>query len=189
MTIGIIDNFDSFVYNLVRYVREFESTRTIVQRNDHINVQELDQCDALLLSPGPGIPAEAGALMDVIERYKTSKPMLGVCLGHQALGQSFGGILQPCPKPIHGKASEMQVFSEGILFKELPGKLAVGRYHSWQLLPDPDGELLVTGRTRNRTVMAIQHRTLPICGVQFHPESILTPHGRTMINNWLKSIR
>jgi anthranilate synthase component 2 len=187
MKIGIIDNFDSFVYNLVRYVRE-EGAEVVVQRNTKIDFRELDSCDALLLSPGPGIPIEAGSLIEVIFRYNTTKPILGVCLGHQALGEYFGGKLKQCPEPIHGKASKMTILKQNVLFTDLPTEIEIGRYHSWEVDVSNASELEITGITGEIT-MAFQHKKLPVCGVQFHPESILTPEGRTMIKNWLTAIK
>jgi anthranilate synthase component 2 len=187
MKIGIIDNFDSFVYNLVRYVRE-EGVEVIVQRNNKIDFRELDSCNAILLSPGPGIPTEAGSLIEVIFRYNTTKPILGVCLGHQALGEYFGGKLQQCTEPVHGKASKMNVLNHDSLFANLPDEIEIGRYHSWEIDLSATSELEITGLTSG-SVMSFQHKTLPIHGVQFHPESILTPTGRTLIKNWLKTIK
>jgi len=187
MKVGIIDNFDSFVYNLVRYVRE-EGAEIVVQRNNQINFEELDTCDAILLSPGPGIPSEAGLLIEVIFRYNTTKPILGVCLGHQALAEYFGGKLKQCTEPVHGKASNMKILKPGGLFQSLPHEIEVGRYHSWEADISEAKELETIGTTEH-TVMAFQHKSLPIHGVQFHPESILTPNGRTIIKNWLNTIK
>ena len=187
MKIGIIDNFDSFVYNLVRYVRE-EQVEIVVQRNNQIDFKELDTCDAILLSPGPGIPSEAGQLIEVIFRYNTSKPILGVCLGHQALGEYFGGTLKQCGQPWHGKTSKMKILENGTLFSNLPDEIEIGRYHSWEVDLSKATELIVTGIS-DETVMAFQHETLPVYGVQFHPESILTPSGRAIIRNWINTIK
>jgi len=187
MKIGIIDNFDSFVYNLVRYVRE-ENVEVVVQRNNQIDFHELETCDALLLSPGPGIPSEAGALIEVIFRYNSTKPMLGVCLGHQALGEYFGGKLKQCPEPVHGKSSKMKILKHGTLFKSLPNHIDVGRYHSWEVDISTAADLEITGKSEEVT-MAFEHKSLPINGVQFHPESILTPEGRTIIKNWINAIK
>ncbi len=187
MKIGIIDNFDSFVYNLVRYVRE-ENVEVIVQRNNQIDFEQLDTCDAILLSPGPGIPSEAGALIEVIFRYNTTKPILGVCLGHQALGEYFGGKLKQCPEPVHGKATKMDILKHESLFHSLPTQIEIGRYHSWEVDISEADRLEITGKSEEIT-MAFKHKTLPIYGVQFHPESILTPAGRTIIRNWITAIK
>ncbi len=189
MKIGFIDNFDSFVYNLVRYVRESRQVEICIQRNTQIDFSELEDCDALVLSPGPGIPSEAGKLLEVIERFYNSKPLLGVCLGHQALGTFFGNKLIQSTAPIHGKASTIEIQNPGILFKNLETKLAVGRYHSWQILLNQNSELKATAYTEDGTLMAFEHQSKPIYGVQFHPESILTPAGRIIIDNWMSSIK
>lgn len=186
MKVGVIDNFDSFVYNLVRYIKELKDVEVIVQRNTNIDYTVLDTCDVLLLSPGPGIPSEAGDLLKVIERYHNSKSILGVCLGHQALGEYFGGTLKQCPEPIHGKSSIMAISDNNTIFKGLPTEIEIGRYHSWQVAVE-NCEALETIGTTEDIVMAFQHKSFPIYGVQFHPESILTPKGRTIINNWIEA--
>ncbi|MES2558028.1 MAG: aminodeoxychorismate/anthranilate synthase component II [Bacteroidota bacterium] len=189
MKIAVIDNFDSFVYNLVRYVRECEDVDVFVQRNNAIDYDLLDQCDAILLSPGPGIPDEAGELKPIIRRYSGTKGMLGVCLGHQAIAEVFGAKLEPCPVPIHGKASAVFIDKEEPLFAGLPETIDVGRYHSWQVGQEENAELKITARTADQTIMAFRHVSHPTIGIQFHPESILTPTGRTMITNWINSLR
>nr|WP_322624327.1 aminodeoxychorismate/anthranilate synthase component II [uncultured Flavobacterium sp.] len=186
MKIGIIDNFDSFVYNLVRYVRETDNVEVIVQRNNEVDYDELDTCDALLLSPGPGIPSEAGELLNVIKRYSGKKKILGVCLGHQAIAEVFGGMLEQCPAPVHGKATDMTVLTDDPLFLNLPQTLPVGRYHSWKITPADSQYLKITAQTEDGTVMALRHTSHPTCGVQFHPESVLTPQGRQIIENWIR---
>ena len=184
MKIAVIDNFDSFVFNLVRYIKE-EQHEVVVQRNNRIDFEVLESADGILLSPGPGIPSEAGDLLEVIKRFHAKKPILGVCLGHQAIAEYFGDSLIPCPEPIHGKASRITIAKESGIFQNLPTEIEVGRYHSWQTRILPSSELEVTASTHDSVVMAIQHRTVPTIGVQFHPESILTPSGRKMIQNWL----
>ncbi len=186
MKIGIVDIFDSFVYNLVRYVRESDGVQVVVQRNNEIDYNELDTCDALLLSPGPGIPAEAGQLLDIIKRYSGKKKILGVCLGHQAIGEVFGGSLEQCPAPVHGKATDMKIIANDPLFAGLPQNMPVGRYHSWRINLGGSPNLMATAQTGDGTVMALRHTTHSTCGVQFHPESILTPHGRQIIENWVR---
>lgn len=187
MKIAVINNFDSFVYNLVRYLKE-EGCQVIVQRNDQIDVEELETCDGILLSPGPGIPSEAGSLPDVIKHFVHKKPMLGVCLGHQALAEYFGGTLSLAPIPMHGKSSAIQQFNNSKLFQGLSEKLEVGRYHSWIVQQPLPEEMLITA-TFNEEIMAFEHKELPIFGVQFHPESILTPDGRTMIGNYIEQVK
>jgi len=182
--IGIIDNFDSFVYNLVRYVREYDNTEVIVQRNNAIDYDELDHCDAILLSPGPGIPSEAGELLNVIRTYSGKKKLLGVCLGHQAIAEVFGGTLKRCELPVHGKSSTLQIEKNDFLFFGLEDQFQIGRYHSWEvdLTTAPELESIAEA---NGIIMALRHKTHQTLGVQFHPESILTPKGRQLIFNWI----
>lgn len=187
MKVGIIDNFDSFVYNLVRYVRESADTEVIVQRNDKVDYAVLDTCDAILLSPGPGIPDEAGELKNVIKRYAATKKMLGVCLGHQAIAEVFGSALEQCPEPVHGKSSIIAVNNESTLFRNMGREVEVGRYHSWKVKAGNNSPLKVTAETDDNIIMAFEHETYPVTGVQFHPESILTPEGRKIIANWINA--
>lgn len=188
MRIGVIDNYDSFVFNLVRYVRQIEGVTVEVFRNDAVDYTTLNECDGILLSPGPGIPSEAGDLMKVIAQYHASKPLLGVCLGHQAIAEFYGAKLTQLASPVHGKSSLIS-HNGSTLFNNLPETVPVGRYHSWNVeFTDETSELNSTAHL-NSEVMAISHKILPIHGVQFHPESILTPDGRTMINNWINSIK
>jgi len=189
MTIGIIDNFDSFVFNLVRYVRECEDVTTIVQRNNAIDYSVLDTCDAILLSPGPGIPDEAGELKNIIRRYSGKKNILGICLGHQAIAEVYGGKLEACLAPIHGKASRTKLLGNESIFHGLEETIEVGRYHSWQVCTDHIGELEITATATDGSIMALRHPVHATKGVQFHPESILTPTGRTMITNWINELR
>lgn len=186
MKILIIDNYDSFVYNLVRYIEESPNvSETVVVRNDVVTDDQLESADAILLSPGPGIPSEAGRLIEIIEKYGSSKKILGVCLGHQAIGEVFGAKLEKAPKIYHGKSSIISVKKSDSLFSGIEEKTQIGRYHSWQLnsnLPDCLEEIAFDNTNQN---MAIRHKEFDICGVQFHPESILTPKGKKMIANWL----
>ena len=186
MKIGIIDNFDSFVYNLVRYVRETDNVQVVVQRNNEVDYDELDTCDAILLSPGPGIPSEAGELLEVIKKYSGKKKMLGVCLGHQAIAEVFGGSLEQCPEPVHGKATDMDILVSDPLFEGLPHTMPVGRYHSWKITQNGSPFFNITAQTEDGTVMALRHTSHPTSGVQFHPESVLTPQGRQIIENWIR---
>lgn len=181
--ITVIDNYDSFVFNLVRYLEEL-NCEVNVQRNDAIDYSKIQDSDGILLSPGPGIPIEAGQLMEVIERYADSKKMLGVCLGHQAIAEHFGGKISQSLTAIHGKQSCIQVDHESALFHSLEPNIDVGRYHSWHVEELPDS-MQSTAQLATGEIMAIEHSTFPIYGVQFHPESILTPKGRTIISNWL----
>lgn len=188
MNIVVIDNYDSFVYNLVRYLEEIEHTQVVVMRNDKIDLDAINSADAIVLSPGPGIPSEAGELMNIIRQFHLTKPILGVCLGHQAIGEFFGAEIIQNEFPIHGKSTEIKQLRESKLLNAVGDKFEVGRYHSWAIILEPRGVLQSIAETFKGEIMAIQHKTLPIYGVQFHPESILTPKGRTIINNWVQSI-
>ena len=186
MKIAIIDNYDSFTYNL-RHLLASLGAETDVLRNDRFRLEDLGPYDKILLSPGPGIPCEAGLLMDVIGRYGACKPILGVCLGHQAIGESFGGKLSVLSEVFHGVRTPVTLLGDDYLFAGLPRRIDVGRYHSWVVdregLPD---ELESTALSDEGQIMALRHRTLDVRGIQFHPESVLTPDGRIMIENWLK---
>ncbi|MFK7785407.1 MAG: aminodeoxychorismate/anthranilate synthase component II [Crocinitomicaceae bacterium] len=185
--ITVIDNYDSFVFNLVRYLEEL-NCEVEVQRNDEIDYSTIQESDGILLSPGPGIPTEAGRMLEVIERFSESKKMLGVCLGHQAIAHHFGGELSQSLKAIHGKQSSVKVDASSDLFYSLEPNIDVGRYHSWHVENLPDC-LKSTAHLATGQIMAIEHTNYPIYGVQFHPESILTPQGRTIISNWLNAAK
>ena len=187
MQIVIIDNYDSFVYNIIRYVNEATKCKAIVLRNDAIDKTVLENADAIVLSPGPGIPEEAGELMNIVEEYHNRKPILGICLGHQALGQFFGAELIQNEFPLHGKATIIHKVTESELFVQLPAQFEVGRYHSWSI-KNNSPVLEITSETDEQEVMSFKHQSLPIYGLQFHPESILTPNGRQIIENWVQSI-
>lgn len=184
MNIIVIDNYDSFTFNLVHYLEELDCTVT-VKRNDQFDLGEIAHYDKIVLSPGPGIPDEAGLLKAVIKKYAKTKPMLGVCLGHQAIAEVFGGTLSNLTTVFHGVASSISVTQEDPLFKELPASFDVGRYHSWVVnKPLPEGFVLLA-EEENGQVMAFKHDTYPIYGVQFHPESVLTPNGKQLLKNWV----
>ena len=184
MNILVIDNYDSFTFNLVHYLEEMDCTVT-VKRNDQFAMDEVAQYDKVVLSPGPGIPEEAGLLKAVIERYAQTIPMLGVCLGHQAIAEVFGGTLSNLATVFHGVSSSMKVVQDDPIFDGLPKTFDVGRYHSWVVnKPLPKGFILLA-EEENGQVMAFKHDTYPIYGVQFHPESILTPNGKQILQNWL----
>lgn len=186
MRILVIDNYDSFVFNLVQYLGQL-GAECEVRRNDEITVAEVAGFGAagLLLSPGPGTPERAGIMMDVIKAYAGKLPMFGVCLGHQAIGAAFGGTVTRAPELLHGKTSTVQHKGSGVL-AGLPDPFTATRYHSLAVLPETlPAEIEVTGWTESGVVMAMRHRTLPIEGVQFHPESVLTEGGHTMLANWL----
>lgn len=186
MKIVIIDNYDSFVYNLSHLIKELGAEVT-VKRNDQFQLQELEEFDKILLSPGPGIPEEAGLLMDVIRTYAGKKPILGVCLGEQAIGEVFGGKLTNLDEVFHGIQSPITLTVPDYLFEGLPSQISVGRYHSWVV--DKDGFpdcLEVTAVSEEGYIMVLRHRTLDVRGVQFHPESVLTPDGKQILANWIQ---
>ncbi len=187
MNILVIDNYDSFTFNLVHLLNETGHEAT-VWRNDKFELKDVDAFDRILLSPGPGIPSEAGHLMEVIRQYGPSKKILGVCLGMQAIAEVYGGELYNLDSPVHGRATTINVLdSSEELFKDCPEQFNVGRYHSWAVsdhgLPE---ELKVTARDKDGVMMALSHTGLQVKGVQFHPESVLTEHGKQMISNWVK---
>ncbi len=188
MKILVIDNYDSFVYNLVHYLEELNCEVTVL-RNDTFNIEEVEDYDKILLSPGPGIPDEAGLLKEVIKKYAASKPILGVCLGQQAIGEVFGGTLENLSEVFHGVATKATIISETEpLFKGLEKEIEIGRYHSWVVSKNNFPEVLeITAVDENEQIMALRHRLYNVCGVQFHPESVLTPHGKQIIKNWVES--
>ena len=186
MKLLILDNYDSFTYNIVHAVRSL-GIEPIVRRNDCITLDEIEAFDKIIISPGPGIPSEAGILPALLERYAESKPILGICLGHQAIGQRFGARLRNLSHVYHGIRSDITVTCHDYIFDGLPAIIEVGRYHSWVI--DREGLpacLEVTAVSPDGEIMAIRHRSLDIRGVQFHPESILTPQGQVLISNWLR---
>lgn len=183
--IVVIDNYDSFVFNLIRYVEELIGNQVVVMRNDQVDEKLLELSDTIILSPGPGIPEEAGVLMEIIARFHSTKKIIGICLGHQAIGQFFGHQLEQCNAPIHGKSSMIRIDHSSAVFQGLPEEIQVGRYHSWKIAPNDQSDLEIIGRSESDEIMAIQHRRLPIFGLQFHPESILTPTGRKQVLNLL----
>ncbi|MEE1241292.1 MAG: aminodeoxychorismate/anthranilate synthase component II [Bacteroidaceae bacterium] len=186
MNTVIIDNYDSFTYNLAHLVKELGAEVSVV-RNDQFRLSELKPFDKIILSPGPGIPTEAGLLMDVIDAYASVKPILGVCLGHQAIGEYFGGKLTNLSQVFHGIASIISITAPDYIYKELPAQVQVGRYHSWVVdnegLPDC---LEVTSVSEEGQIMSLRHKQYDVRGIQYHPESVLTPEGRKIIANWLK---
>lgn len=185
MKIVIIDNYDSFTYNLSHLVKELGAEVTVL-RNDCFQLTDLETYDKILLSPGPGIPQEAGLLLEVIRTYAGKKPILGVCLGEQAIGEVFGGKLTNLSKVYHGIQSPIRLTASDYLFEGLPEEILVGRYHSWVVdqkgFPDV---LEVTAVSQEGYIMAIRHKNFDIRGIQFHPESVLTPDGKRIISNWL----
>ncbi len=186
MKIAIIDNYDSFTYNLSHLVKELGAEVT-VYRNDQFEMPVLQQFDKIILSPGPGIPSEAGLLLDVIKEYANKKPILGVCLGHQAIGESFGAKLTNLSEVFHGVATPCHLTTRDYLFEGLPDTFEIGRYHSWVVDKDNLPECLeVTGVSNEGFIMSVRHKEYDIRGIQYHPESVLTSSGRQILNNWLK---
>ena len=193
MKILVFDNYDSFTYNLVHLVEKITNEKVDVFRNDQIALEDVKKYDKIILSPGPGLPVEAGLLLALIKEYAATKSILGVCLGHQAIGEVFGGKLENLSNVYHGVATEMktvnskQLTVNSKLFNGLPTSFLAGRYHSWIVSKEnfPE-ELEVTAEDENGYIMALQHKKFDIQGVQFHPESVLTPDGEIIMRNWLK---
>jgi anthranilate synthase component II len=205
MKILVFDNYDSFTYNLVHMVEKIMGQKVDVYRNDQIPLEKVAEYDKIILSPGPGVPSEAGLLLPLIKEYASSKSILGVCLGHQAIGEAFGGKLVNLSTVYHGIATPVKIINRQSaigneieppvsvhhapvnLFEGLPEEFEVGRYHSWVVSNEnfPD-ELEITAQDANGFIMALQHKTYDVQGVQFHPESVLTPQGEVILRNWLK---
>ena len=183
----IIDNYDSFTYNRAHLVKELGTDVTVL-RNDQFALADLAAFDNIILSPGPGIPSEAGLLCDVIRAYASQKPILGVCLGHQAIGEVFGAQLENLSEVFHGVATEGTQLGNDILFNGLPRRITMGRYHSWVVSREAFPACLeVTAESDEGQIMALRHREYNVRGIQFHPESVLTPDGRNMLSNWLSA--
>ncbi|HWY37639.1 MAG TPA: aminodeoxychorismate/anthranilate synthase component II [Bacteroidia bacterium] len=186
MKILVFDNYDSFTYNLVHLVEKVCDHDVEVHRNDKIELKKIGQYDKILLSPGPGLPHEAGILLDVIKEYAGKKSILGVCLGLQAIGESFGGKLKNLDNVFHGIATPVRIIEEDNLFKDCPKEFKAGRYHSWVVNRDGlPGCFDVTAVDEAGNIMAMKHKTLDVKGVQFHPESILSEYGEQIIRNWV----
>jgi para-aminobenzoate synthetase component 2 len=185
MRVLVIDNYDSFVYNLVQYLAQL-GAEVVVRRNDEVDLAELDDVDGVLVSPGPGTPERAGSSVAVIRRSaERALPLLGVCLGHQAIGVAWGGVVERAPELLHGKTSLVYHDGGGVL-AGLPDPFVATRYHSLSIRPGTlPAALEVTGRTASGLIMAVRHRELPVEGVQFHPESVLTDGGHRMLANWM----
>ena len=183
----VIDNYDSFVYNLVHYLEDLDCEVT-VRRNDQLDIEFVENFDKILLSPGPGIPSEAGLLKPIIEKYGATKSIFGVCLGQQAIGEVYGGTLGNLESVYHGIATDIDiVVDDEPLFAGLDKKIKVGRYHSWVVLKELPDVLEATSFDDKGQIMSLRHREFDVRGVQFHPESVLTPEGKKMIANWVKT--
>lgn len=188
MKVLVIDNYDSFVYNLVHYLEELDCEVTVL-RNDRFILEEVEYYDKILLSPGPGIPDEAGELKNVIKQYASSKSILGVCLGQQAIGEVFGGTLNNLSEVFHGVATNATILvDDEPLFNGLGKEIEIGRYHSWIVSKENFPEVLeITSVDDNGQIMSLRHRLYDVHGVQFHPESVLTPKGKQIIKNWVEN--
>lgn len=182
----VIDNYDSFTYNLVHYLEEL-GCEVIVKRNDQLTLEEVNAFDKIVLSPGPGIPDEAGLLKQIIEKYAPTKSIFGVCLGQQAIAEVFGGSLINLDEVYHGIATKINITKEDVLFVGIPNEIEVGRYHSWVVNPNLPDSLEATSVDENGQIMSLRHKTYDVRAVQFHPESVLTPQGKKMLENWLNA--
>ena len=188
MKILLLDNYDSFTYNLLHVVKELGITDVEVFRNDRINIDEVERFDKIILSPGPGIPEEAGLLLPIIRKYAPTKSILGVCLGHQAIGEAFGATLENLTEVYHGVQTPINILEQDILFQDLGKELPVGRYHSWVVSRKAFPECLtITAESKEGQIMALRHQKYPVYGIQFHPESVLTPQGKIMIRNFINA--
>lgn len=186
MKILVFDNYDSFTYNLVQIIEQIVGEKVDVYRNDQIPLEDIEKYDKIILSPGPGIPEEAGILLDVIKKYAPTKSIFGVCLGQQAIAEAFGGNLINLSEIYHGVATEATQTKEHKIFNNLPENLEVGRYHSWAVNPDDfPAELEITSIDKNGMIMSLKHKTYDVHAVQYHPESILTPDGKQILENFL----
>jgi len=183
----VVDNYDSFVFNLVQYLQQL-GAEVVVKRNDEVNAESINGFDGVLLSPGPGTPEDAGACIEIVNAaIGKQKPLLGVCLGHQAIGAALGGKVSRAPELLHGKTSQVQHKNEGV-FKDLKSPFRATRYHSLAIeTPSVPEELLVTATTESGVIMGVKHKSAPIEGVQFHPESVLTEGGHRLLANWLET--
>jgi len=183
----VIDNYDSFTYNLVHYLNDLHCDVT-VKRNDKLSLEEVEDYDKILLSPGPGIPDEAGLLKPIIKAYAAKKSILGVCLGQQAIAEVFGGKIENLNKVYHGVSSTIErINDDAVLYKNIPNKIEVGRYHSWVVCKDLPEVLEVTSVDENGEIMSLRHKEFDVRAVQYHPESILTPEGKQILKNWVEA--
>ena len=180
----VIDNYDSFTYNLVHYLEDLDC-EVMVKRNDQLTLDEIDAYDKIVLSPGPGIPDEAGLLKEIIVKYAPSKIIFGVGLGQQAIAEVFGGSLINLDEVYHGIATKISITEKDVLFDGMPDEIEVGRYHSWVVDPNVPEVLRITSLDENGQVMSLRHKNYDVCSVQFHPESVLTPQGKKILKNWL----
>ena len=188
MKILMVDNYDSFTYNLVHLIRELSDAELAIKRNDAFNLNDVEVFDKIILSPGPGLPVEAGKLMDLLKKYAVSKDILGICLGHQAIGLHYGGSLTNMQEVVHGRQTKIIQKQPSFIFKDIATEFEAGRYHSWVVNKETLPVCLkITAEDEQGNIMAMQHETHKVTGLQFHPESIMTEAGKTMIQNWLEN--
>ena len=187
MKIIVIDNYDSFVYNIVYALKELGAQQVDVIKNDKVELKDLAKYDKIVVSPGPGIPIDAGQVMNILKEYSTTKSIFGVCLGHQAIGEFFKHKLKQLNNPLHGIQGQLQITQEDYLLKDIPNYTKIGHYHSWVIDEKDNSELDVIAYDTNGNIMAIKHKHYDIRGVQFHPESILTENGIQLLANWIKN--
>lgn len=183
MKILLLDNYDSFTWNLFHALEKVCDAEISVIRNDKIDSDSVEEFEAIIFSPGPGLPSEAGNMMEILRQWKEQRPILGVCLGHQAIAESYGGKLKNLFKVFHGVEGDVDIIENDLLFKNIPSPFKAGRYHSWAVCEPLPPELKTLARSQSE-VMALRHQSLTIYGVQFHPESIMTPYGETLLRNW-----
>lgn len=188
MKLLVLDNYDSFTYNLVHLIEKVSDVPFDVIQNDKISLREVIVYDKILLSPGPGLPSEAGIMPDLLKQFSNSKSILGVCLGLQAIGENFACVLKNLNQPFHGLATPIKIISDDYIFKNVPEKFLAGRYHSWVIdEKNVNQNLQITALDENGFIMAASHKSLDVRGVQFHPESILSEYGETIIRNWINN--
>lgn len=187
MNLLVVDNHDSFVYNIAHLLDAFNLAKITVVKNDVLNLQSVNHYDKIVLSPGPGLPKDAGLMPELIRNYINEKPILGVCLGHQAIVEHFGGTLKNMEQPLHGVSTTVKITSEDYLYNDMPDSFEIGHYHSW-VVEHPLPEILqATSVDDFGNIMSFKHKTLDVRGVQYHPESVLTPIGRKILENWLRN--
>ena len=187
MKVLVVDNYDSFVYNIVHLLYEIGVAEIDVIKNDQLDFSDINQYDKIVLSPGPGIPKNAGMMPQLLSEFVSTKSILGICLGHQAIAEHFGTDLINLSAPLHGVASEIEIVKEDYLFENLPKNFKIGHYHSWVVSEAISDDLEVLAKDELGNIMAIKHKKYDVRGLQFHPESILTENGKTILTNWINN--
>ena len=188
MKVLVVDNYDSFVYNIVHLLYEIGVAEIDVVKNDHLDFSYINQYDKIVLSPGPGIPKNAGMMPQLLSEFASTKSIIGICLGHQAIAEHFGTDLINLSEPLHGVASEIEIVKEDYLFENLPKNFKIGHYHSWVVSERISDDLEVLAKDELGNIMAIKHKKYDVRGLQFHPESILTENGKTILTNWINHV-